>query len=289
MAGQAYFIFAHRDPCQVIRLLSLVQHPDNVFLIHWDGKSSDEEYSRLREVQSSRANVHFLEPRAKIYWGGNWPIYNIEIPPMWSLLETELRAMEALLRLGPGWTHLVNLSGQCFPIVPERTIARSLAGSLGRSYLELVDLTTWTPRFIQQRFHRRHIRIGNHYIGLPGKHVLKGQPFGASQFKILSREVVSYVLDNSGEYQRYFRGMLSPDETCIATTLMNGPLAASVEPHHKHYIDWSAPRPPKVLGIEDLAAIEASGAWFCRKVVPGELVDALEARLGLSGDTARAG
>lgn len=289
MAGQAYFIFAHRDPCQVIRLLNLLQHPHNVFLIHWDGKSSDEEYARLKQSQAERENVHFLEPRAKIYWGGNWPIYNIEIPPMWSLLETELRAMEALLRLGSGWTHLVNLSGQCFPIVPERVIARSLAANLGRSYLELVDLATWTPSFIEQRFHRRHIRIGNRYIGLPGKRSAGFKPFGASQFKILSREAVSYVLGNSEEYQRHFRGMLSPDETCIATTLMNGPLAASVEPHHKHYIDWSAPRPPKVLGMEDLAAIEESGAWFCRKVVPGELVDALEARLAVGPDAACAG
>lgn len=280
MPGQAYFIFAHRSPGQVVRLVRAVYHPDNVYLLHWDGKSSDEEYRRLHD-ELAFANMRYLEPRGKVYWGGNWPIYNFERRPMWQLLEIELRAMAELRKMGGDWTHLINLSGQCFPLVPERTVAAALSEETGRSFLELVDLPTWGEQAIEERFHYRIMRLGNHYIRVPGRRQLRVPAYGSSHFMILSREAVSYVCDSTAEYRSFFRGMLSPDETCIATALMNSPLAGKIEPHYKHYIDWSCPHPPKTLGMEDLDAILASGAWFCRKVGEGELLDRLEARLAV--------
>lgn len=266
----AYFLFSHRDHEQVVRLFKAIHHPDNVYLVHWDAKSSAEDYERLKLALRPFPNAHFLEPREPVFWGGDWSLYNVE-----------LRAMTALLELNPDWSHLINLSGQCFPLMPEREIAASLAP--GRSYIERVDPDKdWQPNFVQERFFRPYRRFGRRYISLPWK--MKGprvRPWGNSQFKILAREAVEYLVHapEAGRIRNYLKKTLSPDETVAATTLFNSPLAESIEPHYRHYIDWNVPRPPKVLGPEDLEAIERSGAWFCRKVEQGPLLDLLETRL----------
>lgn len=267
----AYFLFSHRDHEQVVRLFKAIYHPGNVYLVHWDAKSSTDEYEKLRQALRPFPNVHFLEPRESVFWGGDWSLYNVE-----------LRAMTALLELNRDWSHLINLSGQCFPLMPEREIAAALTP--GRSYIERVDAMggAWKANFVQERFFRPYLRFGHRYISLPWN--LKGlevRPWGNSQFKILAREAVNYLVKSAEaiRIRNYLKKTLSPDETVAATTLFNSPLAESVEPSYRHYIDWNVPRPPKVLAPEDLESIDASGAWFCRKVEQGPLLDILEARL----------
>jgi hypothetical protein len=110
------------------------------------------------------------------------------------------------------------------------------------------------------------------------------QWFGSSQWKILSREAVDYLLDDpfSLSLRGAFRFGLVPDETYVPTVLFNSKLATSVVPDYKRYIDWDVPIGPKVLGMGDFDKILGSGALFARKVdldVDDELVRSLEARV----------
>ncbi|HVT13396.1 MAG TPA: beta-1,6-N-acetylglucosaminyltransferase [Fimbriimonadaceae bacterium] len=270
----AFFIIGHRDHLQVARLLSAIYHPENHYLIHWDAKSSDEEYLALKSALATYGNVRFLEPRIGVYWGGDWSMYG-----------TEVRAMEHFLRLDSTWTHFINLSGQCFPLIPERELAAKLKP--GQSLIERVDPETeWKQAFVEERFYRRYMRIGHRFFTSPIK--MKGpgvRPWGCSHFKVLARPAVEYLCGDPEalRIRAYLMRTSMPEETVAATVLFNSPLADSIEPRYRHYIDWNVARPPKVLGMEDLERIERSGAWFCRKMVQGELFDVLEARLAAEG------
>ncbi len=277
-ASLAFFIIGHRDHAQVVRLLRAIHHPANHYLIHWDAKSSDEEYMALKSALAPFGNVRFLEPRIGVYWGGDWSMYG-----------TEVRAMEHFLRHDANWTHFINLSGQCFPLIPERELAEKLVP--GQSFVERVDPEIeWKREFVEERFYRRYLRVGHRFFASPIK--MKGpgvRPWGCSHFKILARTAVEHLCGDTEalRIRAYLMKTSMPEETVAATVLFNSPLAPSIEPRYRHYIDWNVARPPKVLGIEDLDRIERSGAWFCRKTVQGDLYDALEARLAPQAAPAR--
>lgn len=108
-----------------------------------------------------------------------------------------------------------------------------------------------------------------------------------SQWVAITRDLLDYLLAEAGEgsrWRRYFRHTVIPDEALIPTLLWwvrrpeeSGPVT---------YVDWSAELDaPRTLTLEDLPAILASGAAFCRKVDPelsAGLLDALDAAAGVT-------
>jgi hypothetical protein len=85
--------------------------------------------------------------------------------------------------------------------------------------------------------------------------------------------VLSY-LNAHPEVQRFFSTTFIPDEMFFQTILANSPFKKDLINSTIHYTDWSKKRShPAILGVAQVPAAIASGAWFGRKF---EDIDALD-------------
>ena len=105
----AWYIMLHNKPDQFEWLLQAIWNPDDIFLVHvdlkslfnWKGRGGT--YSRVRALAADRPNIRLMRSRST-NWGG------------WSLGRISLDAIDILLDADAGWTHFINLSGECYPI-----------------------------------------------------------------------------------------------------------------------------------------------------------------------------
>ncbi|HVT12817.1 MAG TPA: beta-1,6-N-acetylglucosaminyltransferase [Fimbriimonadaceae bacterium] len=264
----AYFITAHKNPLQVGRLLRAIQGKSMV--VHYDLKAPEKDRQEMAEIVAQILGARLAKRPRKVEWAA------------WSLVQAELDGMKELLEDDPDWTHFIPLSGQCFPLVRPEVVEAFCQAHPDQSFLELFDAEqVWGPDETKARYRRAHIRRGRRRIPLPIPLPALDTPiYGASQWKILSREACAYLVGpETAHLRRHFRRTWVPDEAYFATALMNGPLAARTHVAQKHYIDWNVPIPPKILTLEDLPKLEASGAFFARKLDPGDLLDILAERL----------
>jgi hypothetical protein len=93
--------------------------------------------------------------------------------------------------------------------------------------------------------------------------------YGGSFFCILSAPCVRYARDfarDNPEIVAFFRSTLAPDEVFLQSVLVNSKKFRLV-PDGKHYVDFtnSWNNHPKILGVADLPAMFASGAYWARK------------------------
>lgn len=110
--------------------------------------------------------------------------------------------------------------------------------------------------------------------------------YGGSFFCALSAPCVRYVRDfvrDNPEIVAFFRSMLAPEEVFLQTVLVNSKKFRLV-PDGKHYIDFtnSWNNHPKMLGVADLPAMFASGAYWARKFdssQDAEILDILDRHL----------
>ncbi|HWA82069.1 MAG TPA: beta-1,6-N-acetylglucosaminyltransferase [Fimbriimonadaceae bacterium] len=264
----AYFVTAHKNPQQVGRLLRAIQGKSMV--VHYDLKAPEKDRREMAEIVAKVPGAHLAKTPRKVEWAA------------WSLVQAELDGIRELLETDSSWTHFIPLSGQCFPLVRPEVVEAFSESHPGQSFLELFDAeTVWGAGETKARYRRAHTRRGRRRISLPiPLPPLDAQIFGASQWKILSREACAYLIGpETAPLRRHFQRTWVPDEAYFATALMTSPLAPRTQAAHKHYIDWSTPNPPKILGMEDLPKLEASEAFFARKLEPGDLLDLLEQRL----------
>jgi hypothetical protein len=263
----------HRNPKQVCRLLDAIYAPEHAYAIHVDARVSSQILPPLRSWSAAKPNVVFTQSIACHYG-------------TWSLVQAELNLAAELRKMSRDWTHLINLSGQDFPLATQREVRAFLDRHPGASFMLKIDPQERWAATVAARYRDLNVmwrgRIRQLPIRRPG--AASVQWFGSSQWKILSREAVDYLLDDpfSLSLRGAFRFGLVPDETYVPTVLFNSKLATSVVPDYKRYIDWDVPIGPKVLGMGDFDKILGSGALFARKVdldVDDELVRRLEARI----------
>jgi hypothetical protein len=96
----SYVVMTHRDPHQVRRLISRLQHPQSYFYVHVDGAVPIEPF---KEALQDLRNVHFIDNRVEVAWGS------------WRGVAMELKGIECALIDGrSGFCMLI--SGQDYPI-----------------------------------------------------------------------------------------------------------------------------------------------------------------------------
>lgn len=122
------------------RLFSRLHHPDNVYVVHLDGKIDEEVRRRVvEEVQGDvgyRRNMHFLESEMVTYKGV-------------SMVLNTMAGMALAMRKDPGWDYFINLSGADYPLVtPEgqrRLLARPGVHSGRLNFFSLFPENEWVP------------------------------------------------------------------------------------------------------------------------------------------------
>ncbi|MDE2581022.1 MAG: hypothetical protein KGL52_05265 [Rhodospirillales bacterium] len=262
-ARLAYFILAHRHPEQLRLLVETIADPRDFVILHVDLKSRlglradrNGTWAMARRLARTYPNVHLLRSRFT-NWGG------------WSLCQVMLDAIDRALALDAGWTHLVNLSGQCFPIKPLDSIRAGIGAAGDAAFVEL-------RHFSSLPADDWHLRW-NPMIELPHRAVrLRGprrRPDGfeldykGSQWCILPRAFCAWQREApvAQEIRRYLSGLFLSDELLMQTLVRNGPWRERVAPHFGREIVWPGPR---VMTMADWDDLQRSPAFYARKFDP---------------------
>ena len=260
----AYFILAHRQPEQLRLLVETIADPRDLVIVHVDLKSMlglrpdrTGTWAMARRLATARPNVILMRPRCT-NWGG------------WSLCRVLLDAIDLALTRGGDWTHLVNLSGQCFPIKPLDVIRREVSAAGDAVFVELRPFASLPPDDWHLRWHPM--------VELPHKAVrLRGTrrppdrfelEHKGSQWCILPRAFCEWQRRTpiGREIRRYLRGLLLSDELLMQALVRNGPWRDRTAPHYGREIVWPGPR---VMTMADWERLQQSPAFFARKFDAG--------------------
>jgi Core-2/I-Branching enzyme len=255
-----YFILAHHRPEQLRLLVDSISDRDELVLLHVDLKSMmglraerNGTWRMARRLAHDYPKIILMRPRFT-NWGG------------WSLSQILLDAIDIALERDGGWTHFINLSGQCLPIKPLDNI-RAQVGAAGQQiFVELRHFSTLPADDWHLRWHPM--------IELPHKCVRRAGPkprpggfeleFKGSQWCILPRAFCEWQrnADITRQITRYLRGLLLSDELLIQTLVRNGPWRDQVAQFYGREIVWPG---PQVMTMDHWDRLDRSPALFARK------------------------
>lgn len=268
----AYLVLAHRNGPQLRRLLSAIDQSDQTYVVHVDRRADGSVHEAARAFANGRGTVHVL-PSRKVIWAGP------------SLLDAQLAGIEAALRADADWDYLINLSGQCYPLVSHEALMRGLdAGGPGRNYMEMLDYARCSPP-IRPRTQRWHMEIGDSVVRVPllrRRSATGFRVFWGSNFMTLSRAYCEHLFSDDASVERcrrYFRFVRMPEEFFFQTSLANSRFSATLVNDNKRKIIWDGGPHPRTLTLSDLPVLLTSGAWFARKfddAVDPDVLDAID-------------
>lgn len=283
----AFLLMIHSRPAQFGRLLRAIHRPQHSYLVHVDKKADAAVHAAVKEEVASLQNVVVM-PSRKVRWGG------------WSMVEVQLSGARTLLAK-PGWSHLVNLSGQDFPLRALEAMEAELEEEPQRNYVnhfrpEQMEWIWENPAFSSGHPEavRPFSRVDRFYVEVPRRSRVHPLPllrrrfpsgytwYGGSQWMVLSRAACLYATTSasSRKLRRFYRHTMIPDESFFQTLLMNSPLRPTVVNDSKRTIEW-APR-QVIFTMEHLDLLLGSDGWFARKFddqVDRAVIDVLQQRL----------
>lgn len=273
----ALLIHAHTNPEQLARLVSRLRHPNVDIFINVDGKVDIEPFNDVVK------DVFFLNDRVEVVWG------------RFSQLQQILNSFNEIAHTKAIYSHILFISGLDYPIVPISEIVEFLNNKPDKSYIDYFKLGTddWS-NLMRKRFEywfflpEKDIR-NNHIIkkilqklGFKRKYPFTEVYYGSCWFT-LSMEAVNYLLDYTERNPKvvdFFRYTGCSDELYIQSVLLNSPLKKDMVNEIYRFFDWGDKgKSPKILTSEDFPNIEASKAWFARKLdmnIDNQLMDMLD-------------
>jgi hypothetical protein len=268
----AYLILAHRDMDQLGELVTRLLRDDPLdrVVIHYDRGSpvSDDE---LRGFASRFGGAVSLTPRMRCLWGHH------------SQVEAEWLLKKAAAELQIDYAHLI--SGQDWPVASKAAMVAGIDPGACYVTFESPDLP---ERMDDYHFHDRMLgpdphptayryhldmnlrRAARLYTRLRGPRTC---PFGPSWKKgsawwSLPRQALDYAVPRIEGLIRTgrVRHTLCGDEHVIHTVMTYSPFAHQLQ-ENRRFIRWKpGTSNPELLRAADQPAIQASDAWFARKV-----------------------
>jgi len=109
----AYLLMIHDNFPQVRWVFNAIYTPDDYFVIHIDKVSTNTFQQQVKQYVGNLPNVKYLTSRRVTRFG-------------WSVVETELRAIQEATSSEHKWKYLINVSGRDYPIKPIGNIKRKL-------------------------------------------------------------------------------------------------------------------------------------------------------------------
>ncbi|MGE4288396.1 MAG: beta-1,6-N-acetylglucosaminyltransferase [Salinivirgaceae bacterium] len=279
----AYIILAHKNPEQLFRLVSRLNHPDDFFFIHIDKKVDILPFQIVFE--NSGFNIKFITRRENGRWGDI------------GLVRATLNGLYELLDSNIDFTHVSLLSGQDYPIKPIEEIRRFFFTNKNKSFIEHRPFPIKTLTYGGlHRIYSYSFNIGTRretYIPLKWKNNLsfKGKiqnlalgvicllfpkrklpngwkPYYGSQWWSLSKEAVKCIislLNDHSNYLSFHKYSLIPDEMFFQTLLLNN-YSGVITNDNKRFILWENSKShPSILNDEHLKALISSDKLFARK------------------------
>ncbi|WP_442588360.1 beta-1,6-N-acetylglucosaminyltransferase [Pedobacter sp. AW31-3R] len=263
----AHLIVAHKNPKQLERLISALNHQDSDCYIHLDKKVDIRSFDYLKQL----SNVHFVEERIRCNWGG------------YSLVRAMLKSIEQIRKTKITYDFINLLSAQDYPVKPVNEIHDFFEKHIGKSFIsfDISNDTKWWKAAAARykKFHLTDMNFrGKYFIqNLLNKMMperifpLDLRLYGSSNstWWTINYEVAIYMaefLNNNSELTSFLNYTWTPDEFAIATLIMNSPYKNEVINNNYRYIEWNAGEAhPKTLLTNDYEKIIQSDMLFARK------------------------
>lgn len=281
MSRIAYIISAYKDAPHLSRLIKALDE-DADFYVHIDRKADSRPFKELLP----EGKVTFVQSHW-VSWGG------------WEQVEYQKELLAAVLHSGIEYTRIVCLSGQDYPLWPNRKIHRYFEEHRDTEFIMGMNLTRSADKrqiakIVYYHFFRdlkwENLWLKNKFI-VASRHLMKWLPirkapivrignkesdiYCGSDYWGITLPCAQYVYEKlctEKELVRYFKTSFVPSELCIQTLVFNSPFAAralSVEGGYTglsaltplHYIIYG--KSIKVLTLEDWSALQQSGKMFC--------------------------
>ena len=223
MAKIAYILLCHKDPDAIISQAEQLTAAGDCMAIHFDARSSDADYDRIRTALKDNPNVTFATRRIKCGWGE------------WSLVQATLYALQAAVDAFPRATHFYMLSGDCMAIKTAEYAHRFLDQN-DRDFIESHDFfeSDWIKtgmkedRLIYRHYFNERTQSGRFYasfelqkrFGLTRDIPHEIQVMIGSQWWCLRRRTVEMILDflrQRRDVIKFFSTTWIPDETFFQT------------------------------------------------------------------------
>ncbi len=274
-----YFILVHRYPEQFKRLFRSIYLPGNSYVVHVDKSSGRKLSDDISAFLSPYQGVQIL-PAENALWGG------------YSLVDAELRGMEALLKMNSEWAHYINLSGQDFPLKSQTYISRFLSEHPATQFIRADCQRTLRPETMN-RVNAVFVETLNkmHDTGFSRKFIRDSKPFIGTQWKVVTRSFCEFACNDlrTVKFKRFYRHSFIADESFFQTIMMNYAGFGRVVNNDLRMIDWvpdgDIKLRPRNFGTADIAELIASPDLFARKFDSSEdelILGLLEAHLQTS-------
>lgn len=214
----AYIILSHKNPAQLVRLISKLQNGNTSFFIHIDKKTDNRIYGQIVSRFDSTSNVYFLK-RYKCFWGN------------FNIVKATIEGIKRVVKTGIRFDYTMLISGQDYLIKSTKQIEEFLQRNEGKEFIDFFSLNSsnkWNGQDYDglNRTRYWHFRFRNKHFYLPIKRQFSRgfhQAYGGSQWWCLSRECIEYINDfisQNHEFVNYFKHTSIPDETFFQTIVL---------------------------------------------------------------------
>lgn len=244
----AFLILAHKQPHQVRRLVARLR-PQPVF-VHVDARSPESTYQPIADL-ASEGQVRMLS-RFRTGWAS------------WGFVEAMLQGLREAI--GAGCSHVVAMTGQCYPLWPVEALTGYLSARPDISWIHQWPIPV-PPRAMSDRdggvgrITHWHLTLRGRHLTVPVRRTLPAglaPHYGQMQCCIaapLADWLVGEV-DRRPELVPYFRRTRAPDELLIPTLAMASPYAGQVDSDNLWYANWfEGGAHPKTLASDDFDSI----------------------------------
>lgn len=258
----AHLILAHKNPAQLRRLITCLDHPGFDFYIHLDKKTDPRPFAALFQKE----NVFPIHNRTSIYWAGYGTIQAI---------------INGFREIPDRYLYINVMSGQDFPLVSADRLYQFLATADGKEFItcETIDGTSsWgdvSPRV--RNYHLVNWRIPGKYRlekwmnkilparKFPMDHEIVGRANWFTLTYPATRFLQSFI-DDHPELVRYYKYCWGADEFIFSTILYNDARFRKKITENLLYVKFSPNQGrPELLTSGDFAALTSSHKFLARK------------------------
>lgn len=284
MTRIAFILLCHKDPDGVIRQARSLAEVGDCVAIHFDGRSSAENYARIRRGLEGVPGVAFTARRFRCGWGE------------WSLVAATLEAVRTARRAFPDATHYYMISGDCMAIKSAEYAHAALAAE-DCDYIESFDFfeSGWIKTGIrEERLIYRHLfneraRKALFYASLNIQRRLglkRAVPADlrmmiGSQWWCLRRSTIDRILgfcDARPDVLRFFRTTWIPDETFFQTLVRHLVAGPEIRSRTLTFLSFTDYGLPTTFHNDHYDFLLSQDSLFARKI-SADAID-LRRRLG---------
>lgn len=273
--NKAYIIIAHKNPEQLFRLVKTLDDGLSMFFIHIDKSISINQFEIFDNLKDK---VKFI----------------IQVFSKWStfgLVQCTLNGIKEVQQSNIGFDRIILLSGQDYPIKSNNYINNYLEKStfsLFFEYWPLPNYNKWpTDKGGMYRVNKYFFGLKTYQLFLSKsinlltvifpflKRKIPNQikPFAGSQWWIIDKYAMDYIIDFVKKYPKYInfhKYTFGSDELFFQMILLNSDnqkILNSIKNNNKRFMKWknSSSAHPEVLDEKDFNDIQKSEALFARK------------------------